>query len=90
MLILLHRRNYQRDYFLKYCQIPKYGENFLSWGYDYDLVIMPYFNDSLTQSTIQAAATACIAISETMQPKMGIIMINPNLDFSHKNSEKFL
>jgi len=25
-----------------------------------------------------------------MQPKMGVIMINPNLDFSHKNSERFL
>ena len=81
---------YQRDYILKYCQIPKYGEDFKSWGIDYDLVIMPYFNDSLSISTVQAAATACIAISETLQPKMGVIMINPNLEFSKQNSEKFL
>ena len=81
---------YQRDYILKYCQVPKYSEDFLSWGIDYDLVIIPYFNDSLIESTVQAAATACIAISETLQPKMGVIMINPKLEFSKQNSDKFL
>ena len=81
---------YQPIHFTNYCGIKKYSSDYISWGQNYDLVVIPYFNSSLSKSTIQAAATACIAVSETMQPKMGIIMINPNLDFSHKNSEKFL
>ena len=81
---------YDSSFFTNYCGIKTFGSDYKTWGDEYDLAIIPYFNDSLTQSTIQAAATACIAISETMQPKMGIIMINPNLDFSHTNSEKFL
>ena len=81
---------YQEEHLTKYCGIPKFSKNYFSWGVDHDLAIIPYFNDSLIKSDILAAATACIAISETMQPKMGIIVINPNLDFSYKNSEKFL
>lgn len=81
---------YQRTYMETHCGIPVYSNEYNSWGNNYDLVIFPYFNDSLSGSTVQAAATACIAITQTMQPKMGIIMVNPGLDFSHTNSEKFL
>ena len=81
---------YRREHFKDFCGIEKYSPDYEKWGQTYDLAIIPYFNQSLYTSTIQAAATACIAITETMQPKMGIIMINPNLDFSYKNSEKFL
>ena len=81
---------FQADYISKYCNVPEYSKDFLSWGINYDLAIIPYFNSSLSTSTIQAAATACIAITETLQPKMGIIMINPNLEFSKENSETFL
>ena len=81
---------YDKEYLTKYCKVQTYDPNFASWGDNYDLVIIPYFNDTLTSSTIQAAATACLAISDTMQPKMGIIMVNPKLDFSQTNSEKFL
>ena len=81
---------YQPEYISKFCGIPKYSDNYLTWGYDYDLVIIPYFNDSLALSSIQAAATACVAISETLQPKLGIIMINPKLEFSKQNTDRFL
>ena len=73
-----------------YCGIKKYSNDIINRGKDYDLVIFPYFNDSLASTSIQAAATACLAIEDTMQPKMGIVMINPNLNFHQQNSEKFL
>ena len=73
-----------------YCGIKKYSNDIINWGKDYDLVIFPYFNDSLASTSIQAGATACFTIEETMQPKMGIVMINPNLNFLQQNSEKFL
>ena len=81
---------YHQKFFSDYCGVPIYGGDYGTWGNVYDLVIIPYFNESLSGSTIQAAATACVAITETLQPKMGIVMINPNLDFSQTNSEKFL
>ena len=80
---------YKEEHFKTYCKIPVFGAGYKMWGYEYDIVIIPYFSDTIGNS-IQAAATACVAISETMQPKMGVIMINPNLDFSHTNSEYFL
>jgi hypothetical protein len=81
---------YQPSYISKFCGIPKFSDDYLSWGNIYDLVIIPYFNDSLVSSSILAAATACVAITDTLQPKMGIIMINPKLEFSKQNTDKFL
>ena len=83
---------YQKEYFSQHCGIMggKYSSDYTSWGQEYDIAIIPYFNDSLTSSTVQAAATACVAISQTMMPKLGIIMINPKMDFSKQNSEKFM
>jgi len=73
-----------------YCGINNYDKNIIDWGNQYDLVIFPYFDDSYASTSIQAAGAFCATIEETMQPKMGIIKINPNLDFSQQNSEKFL
>ena len=90
LLSVLHTDfSYQPTHFKTFCKIPVFGSDYNSWGYDNDLVIIPYFSDTL-QSSVLAAATACVAISETMEPKMGVIMINPNLDFSYTNSERFL
>ena len=90
LLSVLHTDfSYQPTHFKNFCKIPVFGSDYNSWGYDNDLVIIPYFSDTL-QSSVLAAATACVAISETMEPKMGVIMINPNLDFSYTNSERFL
>ena len=90
LLSVLHTDfSYQPTHFKNYCKIPVFGSDYNSWGYDNDLIIIPYFSDTL-QSSVLAAATACVAISETMEPKMGVIMINPNLDFSYTNSERFL
>ena len=90
LLSVLHTDfSYQPTHFKSFCKIPVFGSDYNSWGYDNDLVIIPYFSDTL-QSSVLAAATACVAISETMEPKMGVIMINPNLDFSYTNSERFL
>ena len=80
---------YQPEHFKTYCKIPVFDENYNALGLEYDMVIIPHFSDTIG-SQIQAAATACVAISETMQPKLGVIMINPNLDFSYTNSEYFL
>ena len=90
LLSVLHTDfSYQPTHFKTFCKIPVFGSDYNSWGYDNDLVIIPYFSDTL-QSSVLAAATACVAISETMEPKMGVIMINPNLDFTYTNSERFL
>ena len=80
---------YRPEHFKTYCKIPKFGDDYENWGLYHDLVVIPYFSDTIG-STVQAAATACVAISETMQPKMGVIIINPNLDLSHTNTERFL
>ena len=56
-----------------FCGINKYSKDITNWGNEYDLVIFPYFNDSLASTSIQAAATACLAIEDTMQPKMGLL-----------------
>ena len=90
LLSVLHTDfSYQPTHFKTFCKISVFGSDYNTWGYDNDLVIIPYFSDTL-QSSVLAAATACVAISETMEPKMGVIMINPNLDFSYTNSERFL
>ena len=81
---------YKEIYASYYCGIQNYDKDIINWGSQYDLVIFPYFNDSLVSTPIQAAATACLAIESTMKPKMGVIMINPNLSFDQQNSEKFL
>ena len=73
-----------------FCGINKYSKDITNWGNEYDLVIFPYFNDSLASTSIQAAATPCLAIDDTMQPKMGVVMINPNLNYLQQNNEKFL
>ena len=80
---------YSPVHFKTYCKIPTFGEDYALWGYEYDLVVVPYFSDTIGNS-VQAAATACVAISETMLPKLGIIMINPNLDLSNTNTDRFL
>ena len=80
---------YSPEHFKTYCKIPVFGKDYKDWGKDYDLVIIPYFSQNIGDE-VQAAATACVAISETMQPKVGVIMINPKLDFSHTNTERFL
>ena len=83
LLSVLHEDfYYQPEHFKTYCKIPTFGSDYRTYGLNYDIVIIPYFSDTIG-STVQAAATACVAISETMQPKMGVIMINPNLDFSY-------
>ena len=90
LLSVLHEDfYYQPEHFKTYCKIPTFGSDYITYGLDYDIVIIPYFSDTIGDS-VQAAATACVAISETMKPKMGVIMINPNLDFSYTNSEYFL
>ena len=90
LLSVLHEDfYYQPEHFKTYCKIPTFGSDYITYGLDYDIVIIPYFSDTIG-SSVQAAATACVAISETMKPKMGVIMINPNLDFSYTNSEYFL
>ena len=80
---------YSPEHFKTYCKIPVFGKDYNLWGLNYDLVIIPYFSQNMGDE-VQAAATACVAISETMQPKVGVIMINPKLDFSHTNTERFL
>ena len=80
---------YQEEHFKTYCKIPIFDSDYRMWGLEYDIAIIPYFSDTIGTS-IQAAATACVAISDTMKPKLGVIMINPKLDFSHVNSEHFL
>ena len=80
---------YEPKHFKTYCKIPIFGNDYTTWGFEYDLVVIPYFSDTIGNS-VQAAASACVAISETMFPKIGVIMINPNLDLSHTNSDRFL
>ena len=79
--------SYLPQHFKAFCKIPVFDSSYQSYGYYYDLVIIPYFSDTIGTS-VQAAATACVAISQTMQPKMGVIMINPNLDSHLKKFRK--
>ena len=52
-----------------------------------DLIIMGYFNNELDDS-ILASASPAYYDQETFRPIIGVVKINPNIDFSKLNSEK--
>ena len=71
----------------KNCLIPKMSDDAINWSNKYDLVILPYFEDKI-EKTIQAAASPCIVDNNNFS-KIGIMMLNPHLEYNKQNYEKY-
>jgi hypothetical protein len=74
---------------MDYCGLSVIGadyENFLATN---DVIIFPQFDSSLDSSVI-AAAGACIIEAETTHPYGGVLYINPDIDFTQNNIEIYM
>ena len=71
------------------CEIDNIESNFQSFFESSDLVIFPAFDPTLS-SNILAAAGMCMYITENIRPVFGVLVINPNLSFSKKNTDLYM
>ena len=73
----------------QYCEVDNLGTEFKNYFLFYDLVILPFF-DSTLASNVLAAAGMCMYLSEIYRPIIGVLLINPNLSFSKKNTDLYM
>ena len=71
------------------CDIDYLGSGYENYLIENDLVIFPTF-DSTLASNVLAAAGMCMYLSANHKPLMGIVLINPNLSFTKKNTELYM
>ena len=75
---------------IKYsCEIDNIGNGFQNYFLFSDLVIFPTFDPTLSTSTL-AAAGMCMYLTENNKPIYGVLLINPNLSFSKKNTDLYM
>ena len=75
---------------IKYsCEIDNIGNGFQNYFLFSDLVIFPTFDPTLSTSTL-AAAGMCMYLTENNKPIFGVLLINPNLSFSKKNTDLYM
>ena len=75
---------------IKYsCELDSIGSNFKNYFVYYDLVIFPTFDPTLATNTL-AAAGMCMYLTGIMRPIFGVLLINPNLSFSKKNTDLYM
>ena len=79
--------NFTAPDYSELCQISKISDDTKNWSDKYDLVIIPYFSDNIDAS-VQAAASPCV-VTESNVPKVGVMMLNPNLAYNKQNYEKY-
>ena len=73
----------------QYCQIDFIDSDYQTYFLFNDLVIFPYFDSTLSISTL-AAASMCIYLSDIYRPIFGVVAINPNLSFDKKNTDSYM
>ena len=73
----------------KACIIDEIDRDYENFLINNDLIIFPSFSQNLSETTI-AAATYCLYDKDTYQPYFGILHINPNIDFSKKNTKRYI
>lgn len=75
---------------IKYsCELDSIGSNYQNYFVYYDLVIFPTFDTTLATNTL-AAAGMCMYLTGIMRPIFGVLLINPNLSFSKKNTDLYM
>ena len=72
---------------IKYsCDVDNIGSGYQSYFLFSDLVIFPTF-DSTLATNVLAAAGMCMYLTESIRPIYGVLLINPNLSFSKRNTK---
>ena len=74
---------------MDYCGLSVIGANYENFLIRNDLIIFPQF-DSTLESTVIAAAAACIIESSSYHPYGGVLYINPNINFNKKNINVYM
>ena len=74
---------------IKYsCDVDNIGSGYQSYFLFSDLVIFPTF-DSTLATNVLAAAGMCMYLTESIRPIYGVLLINPNLSFSKRNTNLY-
>ena len=71
------------------CQIDFLGPDYTNYLTNNDLIIFPSFDSTLGTSTL-AAAGLCLYNSATLRPHAGVLLINPDLSFSKRNTHLYM
>ena len=75
---------------IKYsCDVDNIGSGYQSYFLFSDLVIFPTF-DSTLATNVLAAAGMCMYLTESIRPIYGVLLINPNLSFSKRNTNLYM
>ena len=74
---------------MDYCSLDVMGANYENFLMNNDIIIFPQFDSSL-ESTVIAAATACIMETNTYHPYGGVLYINPNMNLNNKNINVYM
>ena len=75
---------------IKYsCDVDNIGGGYQSYFLFSDLVIFPTF-DSTLATNVLAAAGMCMYLTESIRPIYGVLLINPNLSFSKRNTNLYM
>ena len=71
------------------CGIDNIGNNYQNYLIENDLIIFPIFDNTLANNVL-AAAGMCMYLTESYKPIMGLLLINPSLSFTKKNTELYM
>ena len=73
----------------EHCEINSIGEGFENYLIENDIIIFPAFDSTLGVSTL-AAAALCLYSSSNLRPYAGVLLINPELSFTKRNTEIYM
>ena len=74
---------------MDYCGLSVIGADYENFLIKNDIIIFPQFDSSLDSSVI-AAAGACIIEKNSNHPYGGVLYINPNINFGDKNINVYM
>ena len=74
---------------MDYCGLSVMGADYENFLIKNDIIIFPQFDSSLDSSVI-AAAGACIIEKDSNHPYGGVLYINPNINFGDKNINVYM
>ena len=75
---------------IKYsCDVDNIGSGYQNYFLFSDLVIFPTF-DSTLATNVLAAAGMCMYLTGSIRPIFGVLLINPNLSFSKRNTNLYI
>ena len=71
------------------CDLETIGSNYANFLKNNDVIIFPQFDDTL-QSSVLAAAMFCLTTGRRNRPVGGVLLLNPSLSYTNKNSDIFM